>query len=80
MRFDRAQALRLAREAAEIYVAKGKRVTHLDMKKERPDDETLAHLILGPTGNLRSPTLRKGSTLLVGFDAETYRAVFEKGR
>ena len=78
MRFDRTQALRIAHEASEIYVAKGKRVTHIDMKKDRTDDETLAHLILGPTGNLRSPTLRKGSTLLVGFDEETYRTVFKE--
>ena len=31
--------------------------------------------MLGPTGNLRAPTLRVGRTLLVGFDEETYRKV-----
>ena len=29
--------------------------------------------LLGPTGNLRAPTLRVGKTLLVGFDAEFLR-------
>lgn len=77
VKLGRTQALRIARDASQIYVAKGKRVAHINMKKDRPDDETLAHLILGPTGNLRSPTLRKGSTLLIGFDEETYRTVFE---
>jgi hypothetical protein len=28
--------------------------------------------LLGPTGNLRAPTLRIGRTLLVGFDEATY--------
>ena len=32
-------------------------------------------LLLGPTGNLRAPTLRKGRTLLVGFDEATYARV-----
>jgi hypothetical protein len=29
--------------------------------------------VLGPTGNLRAPTLRVGKTLLVGFSEEVYR-------
>jgi hypothetical protein len=43
------------------------------MKKDPPDDETLLAHILGPTGNLKAPTLRKGTTLLVGFSEEAYR-------
>lgn len=65
-------ALALARKADHIYAAKGKNVVHLDMKKDKPDDETLVGLIVGPTGNLRAPTLRVGKTLVVGFDAATY--------
>jgi arsenate reductase-like glutaredoxin family protein len=41
------------------------------LKKQKPE-EALA-LMLGPTGNLRAPTLRKGKTLIVGFDETTYR-------
>lgn len=48
------------------------------MKREPPDDETLAAHLLGPTGNLRAPTIRKGSTLLVGFSEEAYREVLAK--
>jgi hypothetical protein len=32
--------------------------------------------MLGPTGNLRAPTLRVGDTLLVGFNEEAYTAIF----
>ena len=60
----------------EIYSAKGKRVTHVDLKKERPSNEILLSLMLGPTGNLRAPTLRVGRTLLVGFDQATYDKMF----
>jgi hypothetical protein len=49
---------------------------HINLKREKPDPATLAGLLLGPTGNLRAPTLRKGRTLVVGFDEATYRKVF----
>jgi arsenate reductase-like glutaredoxin family protein len=70
------EALALARTVNEIYAAKGKQVVHLNMKKDKPDAATLKKLLLGPTGNLRAPTLRKGKTLVVGFDEETYRELF----
>ena len=68
-------AIALARQSSQLYAAKGKKVVHIDMRKDPPDDETLKKLLLGPTGNLRAPTLRKGKTLLVGFDAATYAKV-----
>lgn len=67
------RALKLARDADEIIVARGKRVVRIDLKHETPDDAALKSLILGPTGNLRAPTLRVGRTLLVGFDEATYK-------
>jgi arsenate reductase-like glutaredoxin family protein len=48
------------------------------MAADPPDDDTLAAAILGPTGNLKAPTLRVGDTLLVGFNEESYRRVFGK--
>ncbi len=69
-------ALALVKQVNEIYAAKGKNVVHLNLKKDKPDSATLAKLLLGPTGNLRAPTLRKGKTLVVGFDQDTYEAVF----
>jgi len=43
------------------------------MRKNAPDDDTLLAHMLGPTGNLRAPTLRVGKTLIVGFNEEVYR-------
>jgi arsenate reductase-like glutaredoxin family protein len=59
----------------ELYTSKGKRVVHVDLKREKPDKAILLGLLLGPTGKLRAPTLRKGRSLLVGFDEQTYRQV-----
>ncbi len=71
------EALALVREVDEIYASKGKQVRHLDLRKEKPDKAALLGLLLGPTGNLRAPTLRKGRTLLVGFDEASYAAVLK---
>jgi hypothetical protein len=59
----------------DLYAIKGKRVVHVDLRRGRPDQAALLELLLGPTGNLRAPTLRKGRTLLVGFDEATYAKV-----
>src|SRR5438874_13395491 len=69
----REEALALARSVEKVVVGKGKKVVTFDMKNALPDDDTLAAQLLGPTGNLKAPTLRVGSTLLVGFSEEAYR-------
>ena len=62
----------MAKTAGTIHVARGKKVVTIDMR-DPPDDDTLAGLLLGPSGNLRAPTLRKGKVLYVGFSEEAYR-------
>ncbi|MCA9199910.1 MAG: hypothetical protein KDA87_20360 [Planctomycetales bacterium] len=69
---DAEDALALAKTVKEIYAAKGKKIVHYDLKKDAPDDEALKKIMLGPTGNLRAPTLRIGKILLIGFDQDTY--------
>jgi len=69
------QALGLVKDVDQLYVAKGAKVVHLDLTREKPDRATLLGLLLGPSGNLRAPTLRKGRTLLVGFDEATYKVL-----
>jgi arsenate reductase-like glutaredoxin family protein len=66
------KALAVLRDVDEVYVTKGKRVVHLDLREGKPPKAELLGLLLGPSGNLRAPTIRKGRTLLVGFDEETY--------
>jgi arsenate reductase-like glutaredoxin family protein len=71
-KLGRADALRLAAAATKIHVAKGKKVTSFDMRKDPPGKDALLKAMLGPTGNLRAPVVRKGKTLLVGFNADLY--------
>jgi hypothetical protein len=74
-RRGRDEALALAQTVEQVVVARGKKVVVFDMRADPPDADTLAAHLLGPTGNLRAPTLRRGQTLLVGFSEEAYRRV-----
>ncbi len=69
-------ALRLARAASKVIAAKGNKFLVFDMKKDPPPDAELLAALLGPTGNLRAPTFRKGAHLLVGFHEEAYDTLF----
>lgn len=77
-RRGRDEALKLAKSAGRVVAAKGKKVVIFDMKKTPPDDNTLAAHLLGPSGNLKAPTLRIGETLLVGFGEEAYQQILGK--
>ena len=70
------KARELAAAASKIIVAKGKKVTVFDMRKDPPDEATLMKHMLGATGNLRAPTIQRGKTLLVGFNQDEYAGVF----
>ena len=74
VRLGKARALELAGESAVIVVSKGANVVEFDMQHDPPDQATLLSHMLGPTGNLRAPTVQIGKTLLVGFHPDVYRA------
>lgn len=59
--------LALARAAKTLIVAKGKKTVTIDLAKDAPSDDALRALIVGPTGRLRAPAIRVGTTLIVGF-------------
>jgi arsenate reductase-like glutaredoxin family protein len=69
-------ALKLVAKANNLYVTRGVKVIHIDLKKQRPDDEELLSLLIGPSGKLRAPTIMIGKTMIVGFDQSTYANVF----
>ena len=74
-RKGRDEALRLARSVQRVVAGRGKKVVVFDMTNSPPSDDELAAVLLGPTGNLKAPTLRLGDTLLVGFSEEAYRQI-----
>lgn len=67
-------ALALLEGMERLYVAKGKKVVQVDLRGA--DLKDVVPLMLGPTGNLRAPALKRGKTLVIGFDEGLYREVF----
>jgi arsenate reductase-like glutaredoxin family protein len=75
VKFDAAAALKLLDGMQKLVAAKGKKIVEFNLKGERPTDEELIAVMIGPTGNLRAPTAKIGKTLLIGFNDEAYRTV-----
>lgn len=57
-----AEVQALLQEVDQVVIAKGKALRTLKANEAKPDD------LRGPTGNFRAPMVRKGGTLLVGFN------------
>ena len=72
-KLGRDDATALAARASTVIVAKGKKVASFKVAAGATDEAIDA--MLGPTGNLRAPTLRAGKTLLVGFNEQQYADV-----
>jgi len=68
-----AEAKEIAKGSSKVYVAKGKKLDVFDMKTATLKE--VAEKMLGPTGNLRAPTMRVGKTTVVGFNEETFDLV-----
>jgi arsenate reductase-like glutaredoxin family protein len=60
--------------ATKLIAMKGKKVTELNPNKD-PIDECVTAM-LGPTGNMRAPTIKVGKTLLVGFNEDVFSETF----
>jgi arsenate reductase-like glutaredoxin family protein len=74
-RYEGEDALALLDGIDRLVVSRGKSFATFDLKRDRPADQVLLAHLLGPTGNLRAPTVRIGKTLVVGFNEEAYRSV-----
>ena len=67
------EAADLVKGASKVIVAKGKKVSEFPGGKASAD---VIEAMLGPTGNLRAPTIRTGKTVVVGFNDEAFEKVF----
>lgn len=72
MKLGSGDAKALAEKANQVVVAKGAKVTEFDLKYGPASVDEVVAAMLGPTGNLRAPTIRTGKTVLVGFNNEVY--------
>ena len=62
----------LLENATKLIAIKGKKVS--TFKAGKAIEPGAVDAMLGPTRNLRAPTLRVGKTLIVGFDQEVLEA------
>ena len=69
-KLGRKEAGELAKNASLVIVAKGKKVS--EFKPGGKAGKAVVDAMLGPTGNLRAPTIRKGKTVIVGFNEEVF--------
>ena len=72
-KLGRSDAAALAKAASKVIVAKGKKV---DEFKGGTASKEIVDAMLGPTGNLRAPTIRSGKTVVVGFNEDLFNAKF----
>ena len=68
--FDANRAWQLLQGAKAVTVAKGKSSVRFDRVAQQKEE--ILKQALGPTGNLRAPTLVIGKTVMVGFSDEAY--------
>lgn len=66
----------ILKESSRLIVAKGKKISEFDVSHKVSADAVQA--MLGPTGNLRAPTLRVGKTVFVGFNEDSFAAFFDE--
>jgi arsenate reductase-like glutaredoxin family protein len=67
--------LKIAKKANNLVAVRGKKVIRVDLTQGDVEDSTILECLIGPTGNLRAPTILLGKTLLVGFNETIYAEI-----
>lgn len=66
-------ALQLLAEGEKVCVAVGKKVVEFD--PATMDRDLFLKKVVGPSGNLRAPTVRVGKVFYVGYHPEMYKTL-----
>jgi len=70
VRYEPPEALEMAREMKTIYAAHGKSVVEITVKDA--DEELLTKHLIGRSGKLRSPIVRRGMKMWVGMNEDAF--------
>ena len=62
-----------------VLASNGRTVHRFDLDAKGHDRTALYSCMIGPTGNLRAPTLRRGRMLVVGYHADSLKEFVERG-
>ncbi len=71
-----ADAESLLEKALNIIIFKGKNINFFNIKDEKKD--SITPFMLGPTGNLRAPTIIYKNQIIVGFNEDKFNDIFLK--
>ena len=69
-KYDAEGAWELIHTAKEIITAKGKKVQNWNPQED--DKASILKQVMGPSGNLRAPTLHLKDMFIIGFNPELY--------
>lgn len=67
------EAWQVIKDAKVVYVASGKKI--IEFIPATADREAMLKKIIGPSGNLRAPTLRQENVFFVGYSLELYEKI-----
>ena len=63
----------VVKDADLLLVSKGRSLARYDLKRRDFDRGEMLARMVGPTGNLRAPTLRRDRLVVVGFHPDALR-------
>ena len=66
----------MLQSAEKIITVKGRKVQEWNPEVDAKED--ILKAAIGPSGNLRAPTLRFQNTFLIGFNADVYAEQFQE--
>lgn len=70
VKIDEDAAWEYLKTASRIFTARGKKVQEWDPKGDGRD--VILKNAMGPSGNLRAPTLKIGNQIYIGFNPDMY--------
>ena len=71
-RYEASDLRKLMRGAKSVLVAKGKKSERFDLTEGGDVWKRMTQVAIGPTGNLRAPTLKLGNRWIVGFGEDAW--------
>ena len=75
LKFDGPALRRLFADGTKLIAGKGKKFTTFDLTAKSVDWKAIEIAVLGPSGTLRAPTIRVGTTYYVGFSPDAWAGI-----
>lgn len=74
-RLDAGATRALLSSVSDVVAVKGKKTLRFSLDASATPSDDVFAAVMGPSGNLRAPALRVGTTLLVGFRPDLYEEI-----